>query len=120
MTDKRDAGPARKPPILEKLWKPLNPEWINAPPDTDLVKGGIAQIESALRIYRKEGDARLGSVLWRVCDGLGDLLKHMVETGEHDSKRHMTGKGYSIEMSAQRFAEAMESRKKVAGDDKPL
>lgn len=80
-------------------------------PEVDLVKAGISQIESAMRIYQNEGDARLESVFWRVCDGLGDILTHMIETGEHNEPGRQTCKGYSIAMSDERFVEAIKARR---------
>ena len=94
-------------------WKTVGEQgWLDKKPDeVDPVKVGISQIESALRIYQGEGDTRLESVFWRVCDGLGDILKYMIETGEHDGPNHGTAKGYSVEMSGERFAEAMQARR---------
>tara|TARA_R100000808_G_scaffold21530_1_gene46496 strand:+ start:1126 stop:1485 length:360 start_codon:yes stop_codon:yes gene_type:complete len=74
------------------------------------VKDSIGDIEDGMRIYYRHGEDRLDSVLWRVCDGLGGLLKHLVKSGDHDGKKYWTGKGYSIEMSDKRFDEAMKSR----------
>ena len=99
-------------------WKTVGERgWCDKEPERDPLKVGISQIERAMRIYQDEGEGRLDSVLWRVCDGLGDILSHMVATGEHDGPSHRTGKGYTIEMSDERFAEAMESRRIRRSED---
>jgi hypothetical protein len=84
--------------------------WFSAPPEKNLLKEGISGIEGGAEIFRKYGKRRLDSVLWRVCDGLGLLLVHLVEHGEHESKRYSTGRGFSIEMSEEQFAEALANR----------
>ncbi|HIA00740.1 MAG TPA: hypothetical protein EYN66_02310 [Myxococcales bacterium] len=95
---------------IEQVKSLFDRDWHLKDFETDLVEDGISEIEGAVRIYRRGGKSRIDSVLWRVCDGLGDLLKYLIESGEHDGKRYSTGKGYSIEMSDKRFDEAMKSR----------
>ena len=77
------------------------------------IQEGFDDIDSAQKIYKREGDKRLDSVMWRLCDGVGDALSHMIEVGQHDGRSFSTGKGYTITMSEIRFEQAMKNRKGV-------
>ena len=79
--------------------------------DYSKIQEGFDDIDSALKIYKREGDRRLDSVMWRLCDGAGDALSHMIEVGQHDGRSFSTGKGYTITMDEFMFEQAMKNRK---------
>ena len=87
--------------------------WATKEFNDNKVEEGFSDLESAMSIYEKHGDKRLASVMWRLCDGTGDALQHMIEVGQHEGRSFSTGKGYTITMSELRFEQAMKNRKGV-------
>ena len=77
------------------------------------IEEGFSDLESAMSIYEKHGDKRLDSVMWRLLDGVGDALQHMIEVGQHEGRSFSTGKGYTLTMNEVRFEQAMKNRKGV-------
>jgi len=82
---------------------------------------GISKIKSAIRIYENEGNERLDSVFWRVCDGLGDIVTYMIAHGYNGEQTHTTGKGYSLSLSDNQYGEAiLENAMRKHGAEKTI